>query len=122
MLRVILKQHASPMDRYQETIESWNKHASLYQQMFMDLDIYNETYDFVCNNLLQNDPNILELGCGPGNITKYLLSKRPDFNITGIDVAPNMIELAKANNPTANFIVMDIRQINQLPAKFEGII
>lgn len=110
------------MDRYTESFETWNKYASLYQDKFMDLDIYNETYDFFCNALPQNNPSVLELGCGPGNITKYLLLKRPDFNITGIDIAPNMIELAKSNNPAANFAVMDIRQINELHAKFDGII
>src|SRR5690606_31954708 len=65
---------------------------------------------------------LLEIGCGPGNITKYLLSKRPDFDIFGIDIAPNMIELAKLNNPTAHFAVMDSRQINNLETKYDGII
>src|SRR5690606_3808601 len=64
----------------------------------------------------------LEIGCGPGNITKYLLSKKPDFDILGIDIAPNMVELAKQNNPTAHFALMDCRQINQLDTKFDGII
>jgi cyclopropane fatty-acyl-phospholipid synthase-like methyltransferase len=65
---------------------------------------------------------LLEIACGPGNITKYLLSKRPDFDIFGIDIAPNMIELAKLNNPTANFAVMDTRQISILDTKYDGII
>src|SRR5690606_11871580 len=65
---------------------------------------------------------ILEIGCGPGNITKYLLFKRPDFNIYGIDIAPKMIALAKSNNPTANFNIMDARQISSLKTKFDGIV
>jgi 2-polyprenyl-3-methyl-5-hydroxy-6-metoxy-1,4-benzoquinol methylase len=110
------------MDRYKETFETWNKVASLYQDKFMDLDLYNETYDFICNSIKKDKAKILEIGCGPGNITKYLLSRRPDFNIYGIDIAPNMIELAKINNPSANFSVMDCRQINNLKIKFDGII
>ena len=65
---------------------------------------------------------ILEIGCGPGNITKYLLNKRPDFRIEGIDISPNMIELAKTNNPTANFKVLDCRELDKLQNKFNGII
>lgn len=110
------------MDKYKETFETWNKVASLYQEKFMDLDIYNETYDFICNSIFKANAKILEIGCGPGNITKYLLSKRPDFDIYGIDIAPNMIELAKKNNPTADFTIMDIRQIDQLKTKYDGII
>jgi len=110
------------MDRYKETAETWNKIAALYQDKFMDIDLYNDTYDFICETLDSSNINILEIGCGPGNITKYLLSKQPDFNITGIDIAPNMIELAKANNPSANFLVKDSRQINEITKQFDAIV
>jgi ubiquinone/menaquinone biosynthesis C-methylase UbiE len=82
-------------NRYIETFNTWNKIATLYQNKFMDLDLYNETYDFICALLNKPNSKILEIGCGPGNITKYLLSKQPSFDIFGIDIAPNMIELAK---------------------------
>ena len=110
------------MDRYKETFETWNKVASLYQDKFMDLDLYNNTYDFICNSITRNNARILEIGCGPGNITKYLLSKRPDFDIYGIDIAPKMIELAKKNNPSASFEIMDIRQIDEIKTKYDGIV
>ena len=110
------------MDKYRETFETWNKVAKLYEAKFMNLDLYNHTYDFICSSLNKSNPNILEIGCGPGNITRYLLAKRPDFNIFGIDIAPNMIELAKKNNPRANFAVMDCREINDLQGTYDGII
>jgi len=110
------------MDRYTETFETWNKVASLYQEKFMDLDLYNNTYDFICSSIAQNSAKLLEIGCGPGNITKYLLTARPDFTIFGIDIAPNMIELAQRNNPGAGFAVMDSRQIDQIKTKYDGII
>jgi len=52
----------------------------------------NDTYDFICNSIDKPNAKLLEIGCGPGNITKYLIAKRPDFDIFGIDIAPNMIE------------------------------
>jgi 2-polyprenyl-3-methyl-5-hydroxy-6-metoxy-1,4-benzoquinol methylase len=110
------------MDPYKETFETWNKVASLYQEKFMGLDLYNDTYDLICNAVIKNKATILEIGCGPGNITKYLLSKRPDFNIFGIDIAPNMIELAKINNPKANFAVMDSRNISEIETKYDAIV
>ncbi len=110
------------MDRYKETFNTWNKVALLYQDKFMDLDLYNGTYDFICNSIIKKNANILEIGCGPGNITRYLLSKRPDFEIFGIDIAPNMIELAKRNNPQASFAIMDSRKISDLKMKYDGIV
>jgi 2-polyprenyl-3-methyl-5-hydroxy-6-metoxy-1,4-benzoquinol methylase len=110
------------MDYNKETFETWNKIASLYEQKFMHLELYNQTYDFICESISTKNAKILELGCGPGNITKYILSKRPDFKIYGTDIAPNMIELARKNNPTANFRVMDCREINEITDSFDGIV
>lgn len=107
---------------YKETFETWNKVANLYEDKFMNLDIYNATYDIFCSLIEVNNPSILEIGCGPGNITKYLISKRPDFNVLGLDVAPKMIELAKKNNPTANFEVLDVRFIRKIEQKFNAIV
>lgn len=110
------------MDPYKETFETWNKVAALYQDKFMDLDLYDATYDAVCHALDKQGARILEIGCGPGNITKYLLNHRPDFDVFGIDIAPNMVALAQQNNPTARFAVMDSRDISQLTDRYHGIV
>jgi 2-polyprenyl-3-methyl-5-hydroxy-6-metoxy-1,4-benzoquinol methylase len=110
------------MNNYQKTFETWDKVAALYQYKFMDLDLYNDSYLKFCALVTKINATIFEIGCGPGNITKHLIARRPDFQIYAIDVSPNMIQLAKANNPTANFSVMDCREIGSLTLKFDGII
>ncbi len=110
------------MNKYKETFTTWNKVAELYQEKFMDLTLYNDSYDLFCNELKKQNSGVLEIGCGPGNISKYLLSKRNDLKITGIDIAPAMIKLAKVNNPAAEFFELDIRSLNQIEKRFEGII
>ncbi|HEX8549395.1 MAG TPA: methyltransferase domain-containing protein, partial [Cytophagaceae bacterium] len=114
--------HEGPMDRYQETFETWNKIALRYQEKFMHLELYNTNYDLICKSVTKQNAHLLEIGCGPGNITKYLLTTRPDFNVHGIDVAPNMVELAKMNNPTAFFEVMDAREIQKIEQTFDAIV
>ena len=113
--------YQNKMDTYEETFETWNKVACLYQDKFMDLDIYNESYDFFCS-LTRPSAKLLEMGCGPGNISKYLLTKRPDLNIFGIDIAPKMIELARQNNPGARFAIMDCRKMDEISQKYDGVI
>ena len=111
------------MDKYQETFKTWNKLATLYQDKFMNLDLYNDTYDkFLKLVKKQQGLNILEIGCGPGNICKYLLTKNSELKISGIDVSSNMIELAQRNNPSAQFLEMDIREISSLKNEYNGII
>jgi 2-polyprenyl-3-methyl-5-hydroxy-6-metoxy-1,4-benzoquinol methylase len=109
------------MDPYQITFQTWNKVASLYQQKFMDLHLYDDTYDRFCQLVEKPGAKVFEIGCGPGNITRYLLSQRPDLQVEAIDVAPNMIILAKENNPTASFRVMDCREIDQVEDRFDAI-
>ena len=111
-----------PMNHYEETFDTWNKIASHYEDKFMYIDLYNESYDAVCAYMEKENTAVLEIGCGPGNITKYLLSKRPDLSIFGIDIAPNMIELAQKNNPSARFEVMDSRGISKLTSTYDAIV
>jgi trans-aconitate methyltransferase len=87
----------------------------------MDVSLYHETFDLFCRNITKQNPDIIELACGPGNITRYLLSTRPDFKIVGTDLSVNMINLAKINNPTAEFQLMDCRDIGMISKKYDAI-
>lgn len=110
------------MDHSLQAVEIFNKYAIEYQHKFMDVSLYHETLDTFCKQF--NSPNaaILELACGPGNITKYLLEKRPDLIITGTDLSLNMIQLAQLNNPKANFKIMDCRAIDKIDIQYDGIL
>lgn len=72
--------------------------------------------------MLPKNASVLEVGTGPGNVTKYILQQRPDLKLTGIDIAANMIDLALINNPAGTFIKMDCRDIYSLTNKYNGII
>ncbi|MBK8556867.1 MAG: class I SAM-dependent methyltransferase [Lewinellaceae bacterium] len=109
------------MDKNQLAIHIFNKHAQSYQEKYWDLSLYHDSFDLFCQNIKKQNAEILELACGPGNITDYLLSKRPDFQILGTDLAPNMIDLARKNNPDATFQLLDCRNIKTLNQKYEGI-
>jgi ubiquinone/menaquinone biosynthesis C-methylase UbiE len=109
------------MDKTKVAVRVFNKRANLYQEKFMDVSLYNDTFDLFCDKITKENASILELACGPGNITKYLLNKRPDLKILGIDLAPNMLELAKINNPAAEFKLMDCRDIGTINKKYDAI-
>ena len=118
----MMKNETLSNDRIKETIETYNVSAKKYQDKFMEMDLYNDTYDRFCNLIKKNNAEIFEIATGPGNVVKYIHSKRPDFNIFGIDLSPNMVELAKQNNPQADFAVMDCREIHLINKKFDGIL
>ncbi len=100
----------------------FDKFARQYQDKYMEMGLYKDTLDLLCDEISVTNDKILDVGCGPGNISQYILNKRPGFKILGIDLAPKMIELAKINNPTANFTVMDCRDIKTLNDTYDVII
>ena len=108
-------------DRYLETHRTWNNVAKLYEEKFMEVDIYNDTYKRFCDLLTQKNASVLEIGCGPGNITQHLLDLRPDLKVLATDVSKNMIDLAKKNNPKSEVQLLDCRDLTTIDAKFDGI-
>lgn len=110
------------MKRNTETLQNWNQLAQAYQDKFMEMDLYNTTYDQFCEAITKDDARILELGCGPGNITKYILEQKPNYAILATDTAPNMIELGKINVPKAQFQLLDVRDMLSLNQTFDAIL
>ncbi len=109
------------MDNSQRAAEIFNKYANEYNEKFKDVSMYHESFDVFCDAIKKQNAEVLELACGPGNITTYLLSKRSDLKILGTDLAPRMLELAQKLNATAQFQLIDSREILKLGKSFDAI-
>ncbi|MGC4039813.1 MAG: class I SAM-dependent methyltransferase [Flavobacterium sp.] len=109
------------MDQTKIAVGVFDKLAHAYQDRFMDVSMYHDSFDIFCKSIKKENPAVLELACGPGNITKYLLQKRADLKILATDLAPNMIELGKKNNPEAEFDLLDFRELKKLNKTFDAI-
>lgn len=70
---------------------------------------------------------ILDAGCGPGNLWKYLQVIRsdstPEIEYTGIDRLQAAVELARARFPSANFVHDDLFSYGktQAPQSFDAV-
>jgi len=88
----------------------------------MDLTQYNDSYREFCDLLTEGRAQVLDAACGPGNVSRYLMARRPDLDLLGIDLAPRMVELAREAVPSAQFAVHDCRHLGDLKRRFDGII
>jgi SAM-dependent methyltransferase len=52
---------------------------------------------------LAGDGPIADVGCGPGHVTRYLAARHPQ--VTGLDLSPRMIEIARRRAPDLPFTV-----------------
>jgi trans-aconitate 2-methyltransferase len=58
---------------------------------------------------------VVDLGCGPGNLTADLAARWPAARVTGLDSAPEMIRAAERSGSTARFAVADVRDFTPGP-------
>ena len=65
---------------------------------------------------------VVDLACGPGTLSEPLAQRvAPGGEVVGVDLAPGMIELARALViPNARFEVMDIEQLDFPDASFDA--
>lgn len=62
---------------------------------------------------------VLDVGCGGGTKSKYLISK--GLKVVGVDIAEKMIEIAKQEVPQGTFYTMDLGEVDALEEMFDGI-
>jgi len=70
-------------------------------------------------NYLWPGAHILDVGCGSGWKSKYLLNR--GFHVTGIDFSDSMIELAREQAPEADFYVLDLMKLGEISKEFDAI-
>ena len=53
---------------------------------------------------------VVDLGCGPGDLTLSLVDRWPHARLTGIDSSPEMVQKASGLGRAANFRLLDVRE------------
>lgn len=69
--------------------------------------------------LLSKRARVLDVGCGPGWEARRFA--RAGFRVTGIDISPKLIALAKRRVPRGRFIVGDMRSLPFGVGAFDGM-
>jgi trans-aconitate 2-methyltransferase len=67
--------------------------------------------DLLARVPLDNPRNIIDLGCGSGNVTRLLAERWPDAKVVGVDSSPSMLEQARTatrGDPRFTFVAADL--------------
>ena len=59
---------------------------------------------------LEAPKTILDLGCGPGNVTPFLKSRWPEARIIGLDNSSEMLEKARLALPSIEWIEANLEE------------
>jgi ubiquinone/menaquinone biosynthesis C-methylase UbiE len=98
---------------------AYDQVGSLYNQMrnrqknTLELDFFA--------TLIPVGGHILDAGCGAGEpVAKYLVEH--GFQVTGIDISPRILELAKKQVPEGHFFEEDMTQLTFPDESFDGVV
>ncbi|MBT8231676.1 MAG: class I SAM-dependent methyltransferase [Saprospiraceae bacterium] len=100
----------------------FDKYADKYSDEFSDVSKYAYMLDLFLSLVGLGKNRIFDIGCGPGNISKYLFDRNNDLEISGIDISSNMVKFANKQLPNNVFEVKDCKSIDKVEGKFEGIV
>lgn len=98
------------------TKASYQATAKEFAQRVADLAPIGSIEKFI--KLLPSKAKIIDIGCGSGRDAKIFTNA--EIDVLGIDFCSNLIEIAEAYAPLANFQLMDIETINLPSATFDG--
>lgn len=71
------------------------------------------------DDILFENMEIADIGCGNGRLNKYLETKLKNYNYTGVEKSKKLLTLAQKNNPNQKFIEGDILSIPLKDNKFQ---
>lgn len=103
------------------SVEVFNDGANLYQKKYGDVSLYSQPLK-VFASLLSSGNSVLDIACGPGNLSRFLMDNVPDLRITGIDLAEGMLTIAREVCSPGEFKKLDARDITTLGQSFHGIV
>lgn len=109
------------MDTCQVSVNTFDRLAETYAQKYLALDTYDAYYRQFSSHVARQGASVLDVACGPGNVSAFLVRERPDLQVLGIDLAPGMVRLAQTHVPSARFLVHDCRHLADLGREFDGI-
>lgn len=102
------------------SVATFNKMADRYTEKYFHLDMYDRYLEQFAQRIKSQGASVLDVACGPGNVSAYLMKIRPDLKLVGIDLAEGMVKQARLRVPSAEFLVKDCRCIDELEHIFDA--
>jgi SAM-dependent methyltransferase len=89
---------------FERTASSYDRVATAYAEQFIDELAHKPLDRALLNTLIElagTDGPIADIGCGPGQVTRYLHDR--GATVTGIDLSAGMVAAAQAASPGVAF-------------------
>ncbi|MCB0733031.1 MAG: class I SAM-dependent methyltransferase [Bacteroidetes bacterium] len=82
-------------------IALFDSYAQVYHERYGDVSRYAQSLQHLLHQLPNSPQAILDLACGPGNLSAYIQNHRKTDHFTLLDGSPAMLQLASKQFPEA---------------------
>ncbi len=98
------------MDKKAQTIETYNKSASLLAERYDEIGPRLSDLDETFALARSKTPKVVEIGSGTGREAYQILKRTPHY--VGLDISKGMLALAQKRNPKAKFLLGDVEEFD----------
>lgn len=70
-----------PKDHSANSAAVFHKLADRYRDKYMGLTLYDDSYRAFCELLPPGRVRVLDVACGPGNVSRFLITQRPELDL-----------------------------------------
>src|SRR5262249_53155244 len=120
-------------DVYDRLLEVGGFSAYFVHDDFWNFGYWNEDTEShleACENLMEEllafipdkKGTILDVACGKGATTRYLLNYYEPGQVTGINISENQLKVCRKNAPGCTFLVMDAATMDFQDHSFDSLI
>lgn len=103
-----------------ESVAAFDKNAARYVEKYFSLRDYDPCYEGLIAEIAEGSFQFLDLACGPGNVSAYILSRRPEAQILCVDRAPAMLSEVRQRMPGVNVLLADCRDLRAVAERFDA--
>lgn len=102
------------------SVATFDKLADRYAEKYFHSDIYDQYLQRFVKGIDSLGASVIDVACGPGNVSAFLAKVRPDLKLVGVDLAEGMVKQARLRVPSGQFLVKDCRHIGELEQVFDA--
>ena len=110
------QEHAKTVEFFDRLAETWDSVEQDQADILSRLEEHSELL------ALRPGDNLLEVGCGTGQLTAWLAARVSPGKVTAVDFSPKMLTIAKTKCDHADFRLIDVCRDSFAPNSFDVIL
>lgn len=102
----------------------WDFWANKYESLWVQKYSLKPTREQTINEILtlKENAQVLDIGCGVGELINAAIKSRPDLRLTGMDFSKKMLEISKDKNKNVEHIHLNADKLSNVNRTYDCVV